>query len=724
VDRVASIPEDADVVRESQAQALEQAQAASQSQQDPRTAGLWQSALEQMEKALDKLEQAKTSPELFTEAIAAEQSAYQALLRLQEHQYQVNRSRRQNQQGQSGSEREQQMQRQLEQMELTQSENRYETRRQAQAPQAGQRREESQLMNRLQQLAQRQQDLNERLKELQTALQEAKTEQEREEIRRRLKRLEEEERRMLADLDEMRQRMERAENQPSMAEQRQQLDRTREDVQRAAEAAERGEPSQALASGSRAQEQLQQMRDQLRQGNANRFADDLRQMRTEARELSRKQQELNKQIEAEPGREGKSLQESTGPGQIVSDLERQKQGLTNLVERANQISQDAEGTEPLLSRQLYDTMRKLSQNTAKDVKELQNQLLNRGLLTPRMLEQLSNPAEQDGAKLLHLASDMVRRGVMNQAGESGKRALNAMNDLQRGIEAAAESLLGDDTEALRQAQAQLNDLTEQLQREATAAAADSIATNTTSAGTRSGQEQPGSSNTNGPLAGLETPRGERNERSRAQQIGADRSSEGNQSARTGRQDGTGETRANETAASEQPRNASQTRERNQSEGARRSGQRRIGDRLGLTASGGIEGGDLGGNMRNALDLLFEDPGFTQAGPIMGNDFIRWSDQLRNVEDMLEFPELRNEVATARERVRQMRQDFKRDLKKPDWAVVRLQVINPLVEVRDRIAEELARRGSREALVPVDRDPVPGRYSDLVRTYYERLGKDK
>jgi hypothetical protein len=72
----------------------------------------------------------------------------------------------------------------------------------------------------------------------------------------------------------------------------------------------------------------------------------------------------------------------------------------------------------------------------------------------------------------------------------------------------------------------------------------------------------------------------------------------------------------------------------------------------------------------------------------------------------------------------MRQDFKKDRKKPDWAVVRMQVMQPLIEVRDRIADELARRESREAMVPLDRDPVPARYSDLVRRYYEELGKDK
>ena len=92
--------------------------------------------------------------------------------------------------------------------------------------------------------------------------------------------------------------------------------------------------------------------------------------------------------------------------------------------------------------------------------------------------------------------------------------------------------------------------------------------------------------------------------------------------------------------------------------------------------------------------------------------------------MVELPDLRNEVAVARDRARVVRQDFRRDHKKPDWAVVRSQIMKPLVEVRDQIADELARRQSNEALVPIDRDPVPTRYSDLVRRYYENLGKDK
>jgi hypothetical protein len=111
-------------------------------------------------------------------------------------------------------------------------------------------------------------------------------------------------------------------------------------------------------------------------------------------------------------------------------------------------------------------------------------------------------------------------------------------------------------------------------------------------------------------------------------------------------------------------------------------------------------------------------------PITGEDFTGWSDQLREVEELMDEPELRDNVAKARDRARVFRQDFKRDRKKPDWAVLQLQVMKPLVEVRERLADELARRESRDALVPLDRDPVPNRYSDLVRHYYEELGKAK
>ena len=112
------------------------------------------------------------------------------------------------------------------------------------------------------------------------------------------------------------------------------------------------------------------------------------------------------------------------------------------------------------------------------------------------------------------------------------------------------------------------------------------------------------------------------------------------------------------------------------------------------------------------------------GPLTGGNFAPWSDRLREVEELVDSPELSAGVAGARERARMMRLEFRRDRKKPDWAVVQLEVVKPLVEVRQRVAEELARRGSREALVPIDRDPVPTKYTELVRRYYEELGKDR
>ena len=91
--------------------------------------------------------------------------------------------------------------------------------------------------------------------------------------------------------------------------------------------------------------------------------------------------------------------------------------------------------------------------------------------------------------------------------------------------------------------------------------------------------------------------------------------------------------------------------------------------------------------------------------------------------MLDQPDLRQDVASVREQARQMRLEFKRNLVKPDWARVKLKVIKPLLEVRTRISEELARREPGEKLAPIDKDPVPGKFTEMVRRYYEDLGKD-
>jgi hypothetical protein len=112
------------------------------------------------------------------------------------------------------------------------------------------------------------------------------------------------------------------------------------------------------------------------------------------------------------------------------------------------------------------------------------------------------------------------------------------------------------------------------------------------------------------------------------------------------------------------------------------------------------------------------------GPFTGGYFGPWVERLRNVQELLDAPDLRNAVATTVERARTLRRDLANDRQKPDWVKVQLEILKPLVEVRARLAEELARRDSKESLAPIDRDPVPTRFAESVRRYYEELGKDK
>ena len=95
--------------------------------------------------------------------------------------------------------------------------------------------------------------------------------------------------------------------------------------------------------------------------------------------------------------------------------------------------------------------------------------------------------------------------------------------------------------------------------------------------------------------------------------------------------------------------------------------------------------------------------------------------MRDVEELLDDPELRAEAARIRDRARGAREEFKRHSKEPDPEALNDLVAEPLRELRDRVSEEVRRRESPDSLVPIDRDPVPPAYAEGVRRYYERLG---
>jgi hypothetical protein len=170
-------------------------------------------------------------------------------------------------------------------------------------------------------------------------------------------------------------------------------------------------------------------------------------------------------------------------------------------------------------------------------------------------------------------------------------------------------------------------------------------------------------------------------------------------------EGNGQQQSNQSQAQAQSGNNSGDRSRDG--GPFRLGQEAI--RNFFNSAGG-GGGDGGGQNDHR-------------GPLTGETYRDWSERLGNVEEMVDNPELRSEIARIRDRARNIRSELKRHAASPQWPLVQTQIIAPLNEVRTRVAEELARRQSTEALVPIDRDPVPNKFSELVRRYYEKLGQD-
>nr|MBP7143213.1 hypothetical protein [Opitutaceae bacterium] len=662
--------EDVKVVRDSQVQALGQAQEAGAQNPRPSDAALWSSVAQSMESAASQLNDAVSEPRTLQAALSSEQNAYQGLLRLQQHETSVSRSRsRRGGQGGGGN------QQQMDQLDLAQSDNRYETQRQARSMQDPQRREQVQTINRLQELARRQEAVNERLKELQTALQEARTEEKREELRRELKRLQEEQRDMLADVDELRQRMDRPENQSRLADERRQLENTRQDLQRSADAAGEGSVSQALAAGTRAQRQLEEMKDSLRKENSSEFSEELRELRSEAREMARQQQAIGERLSGLTDAKRKSLSDQGDREKLAEELKAQRERMENLVKRATELSEQSENTEPLVSRQLYDSLRKVSQDDANVTKQMQQDLLAEGMMTRSLFERLKETQQREGGQTFDLTSELLREGYLPQARTAENKARAGVDELRRGVERAAGSVLGDDAEALRHAQKQLDELTDVLTREAAKASEEStrIAQDDASREPTNGRGQAPEGTPPGGTSSRENPEGARD---------ASASPRGSEVAQSGEQSGL------------------------PSGGPRRGGfeLNRILDGRGIA--------DPRGNFAS-----------DDSGPIMGDEYGPWVNGLREVEDVLDDRDLRNAVATARERARRMRQDYRHDRKKPDWAVVRAEILAPLAEVRQRISEELSRRNQDDPLAPVDRDPVPARFAEPVRRYYEQLGKN-
>ncbi len=147
------------------------------------------------------------------------------------------------------------------------------------------------ILNRLGELAKRQRDLNEEMKALQIALNKAKTEAEKAEIERRLKQLRDQQKELLTDIDKLREKTAEPDQKATRPDQKKALDEAREKARQAKENLEKNKLGEALASGRRAEEGLEKLHEDFRETSAAKLANQLRELRNDARKLEANQKE-------------------------------------------------------------------------------------------------------------------------------------------------------------------------------------------------------------------------------------------------------------------------------------------------------------------------------------------------------------------------------------------------------------------------------------------------
>jgi hypothetical protein len=459
---------------------------------------------------------------------------------------------------------------------------------------------------------------------------------------------------------------------------------------------------------------MQKLREDFRHQTSSQFTDQMRQLRSQAREMAGREDEVGRAMESLSDAQHKSLDDSAPRQQLVQQMARQQSALTNLLSKMQDLTEQAETTEPLLSQQLYDAVRRANQMHTDSSLETSAQLLNRGFLS-----------QAEGAE---------------------RSARTNINELRQRVERAAESVLGNEADALRYAQKELDDLASQVAREVAGGSSsnrlDSSSGQSNSLARAGGQTgPPGTTNVTGgannpsgagepQLADNDSQNGQSNPANGAQRGGDGQRVSGapgsrdqaGQNPAQGLGRGAGGQTGNQQGAGRQP-GGDQQRAAN---GGAAGESPEAADGSQQSSDGG-DGGGGGNRLRDLVQQLgvnnggAHGPGGGLGGPITGNDFVNWSDRMRDVEQVLESPELRNQLAAARERLAGFRAEYRARRTRPDPNNLQTKVLGPMTEVRVRLQEDLARLQDSHSLVPLDHDPVPDNYTDLVRKYYEKLG---
>lgn len=735
------LKEDTEVLTESQNIAIEKTLAAIEKVEDADLKAILNAAKIEMEKAVksfgDVLKKGGKTP--LSEPYKFVRKAYEKLIQARAREHRITQSQKPSKGGKP-----QEKEAQLMNLEMKQKSLKYKEESEAQNEEkTAEQKENLEVLNKLKELARRQEAIAEKIKELETALQEAETEEEKREIERQLKRLQEEQEQLLRETDDLMEKMDSEQNRANMADEREKLEKIRDSIREASEKLKEQKLASAANAATRAQRELEETKEEFRKKTSRQFSDEMKNIRNMARELAEKQSEISKKLDDGEGEKNEKDPFSSNPSplenmKLSQEIDEQNKKLETMIEEIKKLSEESEVSEKLLSEALYDAVRSAMVNGV--------------------------------TESLDEASDLARYNQRSRARVPEQAAARGIEELKEKVESAAEKILGSEEDSLRLARSEVDKLIEQAKKEEERLGGErqkaegkgqkgeeemKLAMNSSSKGKKAGTKEgkaddptglgekqkaegkgqkagegkPGSKGKEKDGEGKETGKGEGKE---GQGKGQKPGNEGK-----GKEPGKGEGKKGQ-GEGKKPGNG-QGQKPGEGKGQKPGGEGK-GDSPSLTGRklvsgdgkkpgkpGGKPGGEgsassSGNNSRGGPGMFFNQvEERREPGPITGEDFKEWANRLGNVEEMVDQEDIRNNIARVLDDARAMRIEYKRDNLPPAAGTIQKRITDPLVELRARLSEELAKLNKENPLAPIDRDPVPGEFSDLVRRYYENLG---
>lgn len=655
-----SFAENTRLIAESQRAALEQLLELAEQVQDPQAKSYVVQIRSDMDKAAQLLEQAANdeTAQPLQRALSSEQEAKQGLLKLRAREHEVVQQNQMQNMQQSQQQPNSRSQQQLQQLQLREDVNRYEQEQLAQPEQQNAEQREDR------QVLSRLRELARRQNDLNERVKELQS---------ALDEAEDEE-----EKEEIRRQLKRLQE-----EQEQILRDTDELQERMANEQNQQRMSEEARQLEQARENIRRAQEAMENGELTRAAAEGTRAEREMRDLRDEFQERTSSQFSEQMREMRDQARNLENNQerIDEELEQLNENERSQPNSLAAGDQREDLTQQLLQQeQDLEKLRTQIRDTVEEAEEFEPLLAEELYDTYRQSEQ-DRPGEA-----LKSAARSLRSGFLNDAQNEQQRAADGVEKIREGIDEAAERVLGDETEALRRAKEELERLSNEIQNEAKQLNPDSDSQNESQRSTQ------------------------RSDNQEDEQTNRQPSQDGRQDSQTetdSDQPGGNGQRGNED---ENQFDEDQNRDSRETQQGNRPGRQRLDDDRQI--GGASEGTQRSGFRSDDASLL----------PLTGEDFMDWSDRLRDVEEMIADPELRAEATRIRENARDFRKELKRHGKEPNWDLVKLKVIEPLVELQGNVINELLRRTSDDSLVPVDRDPVPPQYQDAVKRYYEELGK--